>query len=71
MLMVGEDDAVARFQHVTEVLYGFVNGQQLAVVCSVFVLGRVEFLEKASGCQAVLTRCCSTHGGLGGVCDEC
>jgi hypothetical protein len=45
-LVRGEDDEVARFQHVAEMLYGFVHGQQLAVVRAVFLLGRVEFLEK-------------------------
>jgi hypothetical protein len=34
-------DEVARFQHVAEMLYGLVDGQQLAVVCTVFLLGRV------------------------------
>jgi hypothetical protein len=60
--MVGEDDAVARFQHVTEVLYGLVNGQQLAVVCAIFLLepGLIFVVKKARDCQAVLTPCCRT-----------
>jgi hypothetical protein len=39
---------VACFQHVAEMLYGLVGGQQLAVVCTLFLLGRVEFLGKES-----------------------
>jgi hypothetical protein len=39
--MVGEDE-VARFQHMAEILYGLIDGQQLAVVCAVFLLDRVE-----------------------------
>jgi hypothetical protein len=42
--MVGEVDEMARFQHMAEMLYGLVDGQQLAVLCAVFLLGRVEFL---------------------------
>jgi hypothetical protein len=34
---------VACFQHVAEILYGHVDGQQLSDVCTVFLLGRVEF----------------------------
>jgi hypothetical protein len=49
-----------RFQHMAEVLHGFVDGQQLAVIGAVFLLGHVEFFEKARGCQAFSTRCCST-----------
>jgi hypothetical protein len=43
-LMVGKDDEVARFQHMAEMVYGLVDDQQLADVCAVFLLGRVEFL---------------------------
>jgi hypothetical protein len=42
-LVVSEDDEVARFQHMTEMFYGLVDGQQLAVVGAVLLLGRVEF----------------------------
>jgi hypothetical protein len=60
--VVGEDGEVARFQHMAEMLYGLVDGQQLAIVGAVLLLGRIEFcLEKnASGCQAFSTCCCST-----------
>jgi hypothetical protein len=58
--VVGEDGEVARCQPMAEMLYGLVYGQQLAIVGAVLLLGRVEFLEKASGCQAFLTCCCST-----------
>jgi hypothetical protein len=32
--VVGEDDELMRFQHVAEMIYDLVNGQQLAVVCT-------------------------------------
>jgi hypothetical protein len=41
--VVGEDDEVARFQHVMKMLYSLADGQQLTVVYAVFLLGRVEF----------------------------
>jgi hypothetical protein len=66
--MVGEDDKVARLQHVAEMLYGLVDGQQLAVVCAVFLLGRVEFLGEGV-LDALLQY--GTHGGRGGIFDEC
>jgi hypothetical protein len=40
-----EDGEMARFQHMAEMLYGFVYGQQLAVVGAVLLLGRVEFFR--------------------------
>jgi hypothetical protein len=56
--VVNKDDEVAHFQHVAEILYVLVDGQQFAVICAVFLLGRVIFLEKkAKGCQAFWTRC--------------
>jgi hypothetical protein len=49
-LVVGEDVEVARLQHMAEMLYAIVDGQQLAIVGPVILLGRVEVLEKkASG----------------------
>jgi hypothetical protein len=41
--VVREDDEVTRFQHAAEMLYGFVDGQQLTVVGSVLLLRRVEY----------------------------
>jgi hypothetical protein len=35
---------VTRFQHMPEMLNGFVDGQQLTVVGAVRLLGRIEFL---------------------------
>jgi hypothetical protein len=55
-------------------LYGLVDGKQLAVVCSVFLLGGLEFLgEEGEGLPGVLDMLLQhgTHGGRGGVCDEC
>jgi hypothetical protein len=46
--VVGKDDEVARFQHVSEMLYSLVDGQQLAVVCTVFLLSQIEFLREES-----------------------
>jgi hypothetical protein len=40
-------------------LYGLVDDQQLVLVCAVFLLGQVDFLEKPRGCQAFWTRSCS------------
>jgi hypothetical protein len=70
----GEDYEVARFQHVAEMLYALVDGQQLAVVSPVFLLGPVEFLgeegERLLGVLGALLQQ-STHGGRGGVRNEC
>jgi hypothetical protein len=44
--MVGEDDEMARLQHMAEMLYSLVDCQQLTVKSTVFLLGRVEFLEE-------------------------
>jgi hypothetical protein len=41
-LVVGGNGEVARFQHMAEILYGIVGGEQLAIVGAVFLLGRVE-----------------------------
>jgi hypothetical protein len=68
--VVGKDDEVARFQHMAEMLYGHVYGQQPAVVCAVFLLGRVQSLEEESeGLPGVLEDLLKydTHGGSGGV----
>jgi hypothetical protein len=60
-LVIGEDGEVMHFQHMAGMLYGLVDGQQLAIVGAVLLLGRVEFLEKkTNGSQAFLTCCCST-----------
>jgi hypothetical protein len=40
--VVGEDDELARFQHMAEMLCGLLDGQQLAVVCAVFLLGWIQ-----------------------------
>jgi hypothetical protein len=64
---------MSRFQHMAEVLHGFVDGQQLAVVRAVFLLGRVEFLgEECGGLPGVPDPLLQhgTHGGGGGVGDE-
>jgi hypothetical protein len=55
-------------------LYGLLVGQQLAVVCVVFLLGPVEYLgEEGEGLPGVLDALLQhgTHGGRAGVCDEC
>jgi hypothetical protein len=44
--VVQEDDEVTRFQHVADMLYGFVDGQQLTVIGAVLLLRWVEFFEK-------------------------
>jgi hypothetical protein len=44
--MVSEDGEVAHFQHVAEMLHGLTYSQQLSIVGVVFLLGRVELLEK-------------------------
>jgi hypothetical protein len=45
-LVVGEDGEVASFQQMAEILYGLVDGKQLAIVGAVFLLGRNEFLRE-------------------------
>jgi hypothetical protein len=60
-LVFGEDDEVAHFQHVAEMIHGLVDIHQLSIIGAVFLLGRAEFVaERARGCQAFLTRCCIT-----------
>jgi hypothetical protein len=73
-LVISEDDKVARFQHMSEMLYGHVDGQYLAVIGAVLLLGQVKVLgEEGKGlpgiCDVLLQY--GTHGGCGGVCDEC
>jgi hypothetical protein len=59
--VVGEDDEVARIQHMTEMLYSLIDCQQLVVVSAVFLLGQVEFVrEESEGLPGVLKCCCST-----------
>jgi hypothetical protein len=53
---MAREGEVARFQHVTEMLHGLVDSQQLSIVGVVFLLGRVEIL----GGQPLSTRCCNT-----------
>jgi hypothetical protein len=74
MVVVGEDDEVAHFQHMVEMLYDLVDGRQLPVISSVFLLARVEFLgEENEGLPGVSDALLKYgfHGGRGGVCDEC
>jgi hypothetical protein len=72
--MVG-DDTVPCFQHMMEMLYGLIDGQQLAVVSAAFLLSRFGFLggEKGKGLPNLLGMLLQhgTHGVCGGVCDEC
>jgi hypothetical protein len=59
-LMVSEDEEVAHFQHVMEMLHSLIDCQQLSIVGAVFLPGRIELLgEEGKGLQALLTRCCS------------
>jgi hypothetical protein len=72
--VVGKDDELARFQHVAEMLYGLVDGQQLVVLCTVLLLGRVDLPgEESEGLPGVLDALLQhgTQGGRGCVCDEC
>jgi hypothetical protein len=72
--VVGEDDEVARFQQVAEMLHSLVDIQQLAVLCAVFLPGRAEFLgEESEGLPSIPDALLqhSIHGGRGGVCGEC
>jgi hypothetical protein len=72
-LMVSEDGEVARFQHVTEMLHGLVDSQQLSIVGALFLLGWVQ-LPGEEG-EGAARRCrhvaAAPHGGSGGVCDDC
>jgi hypothetical protein len=51
--MVSEDGEVVRLQHMAEMLYGLVDGQQLSVVGAVLPLGWVE-LFRGEGLPGVL-----------------
>jgi hypothetical protein len=56
-----------------EMFHGFVDGQQFAIVGTVFLLGRVEFLgegERLPGVVNMLLQY-SAHGASGGIRDEC
>jgi hypothetical protein len=70
----GENDEVARFQHVSEMFHGLADGQQLPVVCAVLLLSWAEFPgeegeELLSIVHPLLQN--GTHGGSGGVRDNC
>jgi hypothetical protein len=71
--LVGGNDEVARFQHVSEMLYGLADGQQLPVVGAVFLLGWVQLPGEGEGLPGVVDTLLQngTHGGSGGVRDEC
>jgi hypothetical protein len=72
--VVCEDNEMSRFQHMAEMFHSFVNGQQLAVVRALFLLGGVELLrEEGEGLPGVFDLLLQdgTHGGRGGVGDEC
>ena len=42
--MVGEDNDVPCFQHVSEMFYGLVNSQQLSFIGAIILLRRVHIL---------------------------
>jgi hypothetical protein len=70
--MVREDGEVARFHHVAEMLHCLVDSQQFAIVGSVYLLCRIEFLrEEDAGLSGVVDPLLQhgTHGRSGGVCD--
>jgi hypothetical protein len=73
-LMVREDCEVARFQHMEEMFHGLVDSQQFAIECAVFLLGCVLLPgQEGEGLPSVVDSLLQhgTHGGSGGVCDEC
>jgi hypothetical protein len=72
-LMVREDSEVASFQHVVEMHDCLVDSEQLSIVCAVFLLRWVELLGKCEGLPGVVDALLfyGTHGGSGGVSDEC
>jgi hypothetical protein len=41
-LVVREDDELAGFQHVAEMLHGFVDRKQLPIICAIFLFRRAE-----------------------------
>jgi hypothetical protein len=60
--MVSEDDELARFQHVAEMLLALVDSQQPSIVGALFPLGRVQLLgDECKGLPGV-ARCCPTAG---------
>jgi hypothetical protein len=72
--VIGEYDEVTRFQHVAEMLHGLVYSQQFAIVRAVLLLGWVQLPgEEDEGLPGVVDMLLqhSTHGGSGGVRDEC
>jgi hypothetical protein len=73
-LVVGKNDEVTRFQHVTEMFHSLANGQQLSVICAVFLLSWAKFPgEEGEGLPGVVDTLLQngTHGGSGGVRDKC
>jgi hypothetical protein len=53
--MVREDDKVASFQHVAEMLDGLGDSHHLSTVCTVFLLGRVHvFVEECERLPGVV-----------------
>jgi hypothetical protein len=53
-VVVSEDDEVACFRHVAEILHGLVDCRQLSIVRAVFLLGQVEFLGEGERLSGVL-----------------
>jgi hypothetical protein len=53
-LVVGEVSGMARVQRMAEMLYGFVDGQELAIVGAVLLLGRIEFFREGECLPGVL-----------------
>jgi hypothetical protein len=71
--VVGEDGKVAHFQHVSKVLHGLVDDQQLSVICAVFMLCQIEFRGEGEGLQDIVDIWPqhNNHSGSGGVHNEC
>ena len=60
--VVRQDGEMPGLQHVTEVPHGLIDRQELPIVCIVFLLCGLRFLEKkARGCQTSCTRCWRTE----------
>jgi hypothetical protein len=72
--MVRENDEVACFQYVAEMLHDLLDSQQFAIVSAVFLLCQIEFLgEEGEGLSGVVNPFLQygINGGSGGVRDEC